>query len=179
MRELLYLRGQIKAPMAKTVINFKQFVAKFPRVELPITISSDAHHLFSKNNDPLSQGLIKAFISELEPPPDEFTEYVPCFSLEPTKKYIAIVYWKASLLTYEYTLACFDLKGKFLEKKVIAGTKAKGELLATTVALIDEERKIFVVGGAVSSTDSKAYDPSNSQSIQLQLLDNGQIVSAN
>ncbi|MEZ4894508.1 MAG: hypothetical protein R2778_16030 [Saprospiraceae bacterium] len=58
------------------------------------------HHIFSKENDPLSDALISQFIHPLETifPDEEMTEYVPCFGIADTEKFIALVWWKAELM---------------------------------------------------------------------------------
>lgn len=160
-------------------LSFKHFLKKFPKIDLPITLTEDIVHEFSRANDPLPTLMIDQFIAQSESQEiDEFTEYIACFRLPDTVNFHAIVYWKAHLLTYEYLLATFDKKGNFIEKKVIAGTKVEGESLVRSVATIDEERMIYIVGGVASSKD-KIYNASSSLSLNVQLLDTGRIVPMN
>lgn len=95
-------------------LTFPDFVAKFPPVSMPATLGEDTHHVFSTENDPLSDELIAQFIHPTEEvvPDDEFTEYVPCFAINDTNEFIALVWWKAELLNYEYVLATFNPKGQ-------------------------------------------------------------------
>ena len=160
-------------------ILFDHFLKKFPEVQLPVVITEDAQHDFSKNNDPLPLQMIEQFIVPIEGSPlDEFTEYVPCFQVSDAEEFSAIVYWKAGLLNYQFVIATFDKKGNFIDKSIIAGTKAVGDSLVRSVATIDEDWIIYVMAGVASSNDQH-YDPSNSKSFHLELLDNGKIINSN
>jgi len=162
----------------KAKINFKDFLKRFPSVEMPVTISDEVSSEFSKRNDPLSMPLIQQFIlSYEEDEPDDMTEYVPCFRIKGTKKMDAVVYWKAGLMTYEYVLMTFSPKGDLIDRRVIAGTKVENEVVVKSVATIDEDYNIFVVGGV--NKDGNEYDPSDSQSVSLQLLQTGKIAVLN
>ncbi|MEL6863606.1 MAG: hypothetical protein AAFP19_04265 [Bacteroidota bacterium] len=162
----------------KQSIAFEHFLEKFPEIELPVTLGADTHHTFSENNEPLPALMIQQFITNIEGEEvDEFTEYIPCFRVPDTPDFHAIVYWKASLLQYEYTLLTFTKKGAIIDKKGIAGTKAKGKVLAQSVATIDDDWIIHIVGG-VASTD-KDYDPTSSQMLKLELHPTGQILPMN
>lgn len=161
-----------------TKLAFAEYIKRFPEIELPVTLTEEAVTVFSKNNQPLSEKMVALFIANSDQNADEFTEYVPCFRIAEIEKYIAVVYWKAGLMTYEYILVCYDLKGNLLDKKIIAGTKVEGDALARTVATIDKEKSIFIVGG-ITSAHQEEYDPTNTQSLQFQLMENGQIVSLN
>ena len=159
--------------------NFSHFISHFPEIELPITLGEEDHFTFSKENEPLPAKMTHEFLFPLEKEdPDELTEYIPCFKIPETSPFYAIVYWKASLLTYEYILVTFNQKGQLIDKKIIAGTKAHGETLVRTVATITEDWEIFVVGGVSNAHDDDRYDPSESQSLSLELLPTGQIVGA-
>ena len=46
-------------------VSFKGFLAKFPVVELPVTLGNDSHHIFSKNNTPLNSIDISEYILSL------------------------------------------------------------------------------------------------------------------
>lgn len=161
-----------------TKITFKDFLKKFPSIEMPVTISDEVSSEFSKRNDPLPIPLIQQFILAYEPDePDSLTEFVPCFHIKGTKKMDAVVYWKAGLMTYEYILMTFSPKGDLIDRRVIAGTKVENEVVVKSVATIDEEFNIFVVGGV--NKEGKEYNPSDSQSVSLQLLQTGKIAVLN
>ena len=158
-------------------VNFSSFLKIFPEVELPITLTDDLHHVFSKNNDPLPVAMIQTYILDDEDEqPDEFTEYIACFRFPKTENFHAIMYWKAELLTYEYILVTYDKKGSQISKRVVAGTKAKGDLLERTVATIDEDMIIYCVRGVAPADENKAFDPSSSQSLSLEILATGEII---
>lgn len=158
--------------------TFAQFLRKFPEIKLPITLTEESHHHFSQKNDPLPAAMISEFILPLESDEvDEFTEYIPCFKIPETTEFQAVVYWKASLLTYEYILVTFTNKGLSINKMTIAGTKSEGDQLHRTVATIEDDWIIYCVRGvATTSTTEPVYDPSLSESLHLELMASGEIV---
>ncbi len=159
-------------------IKFSGFLKKFPKIELPVTLTDESARHFSQQNDPLPSLMIEQYISPYDPvEADDATEYVPCLQIPGTSGFKALVYWKASLLNYGYVLLTFTSKGEFIDQKGIAGTKVEGDVLALSVATIDEDWVIHVVGGVSSATEIN-YNPSDSQSFQLELLPTGQIVNS-
>ncbi len=165
--------------MTKTKsVPFNLFVAKFPVIELPLTLTSESSRHFSQQNDPFPGPMINEFLLPFdeEEYDEEVTEYVPCLQIPGTAGFKALVYWKATLLNYGYYLVTFTDKGEFINKRGIAGTKLNGDALAQSVATIDEDWVIHIVGGVSSATEVE-YDPSNSQSFQLELLPTGEIVN--
>ncbi|MCB0592773.1 MAG: hypothetical protein H6557_11415 [Lewinellaceae bacterium] len=162
-----------KPPM----VSFSHFLEKFPVVELPITLAEEAHHAFSLKNDPLPALMIEQFILPLEVREvDDYTEFIPCMRIPDTQEFHAIIYWRAGLLNYQYTLACFTKKGELIDKRVIAGTFSDGQALTASVATIDEDWIISVVSGEAGA-GQKLYDPSSSTAYQLELLPEGRIVN--
>ncbi len=160
----------------KLKATFKDFLKKFPEVTLPITLTEESHHEFSRTNDPLTADMVARFISPLETEEtDEFTEYIPCFSIPNTFDFYAIVYWKAGLMNYEYIMVTFDKKEVSINKKIIAGTKVEGDQLQRTVATIEDDWIIYCVRG-VAPVNEPIYDSSTSESLHLELLASGEIV---
>ena len=156
-------------------ITFKQFSARFPSLKLPITLSEESQRHFSEQNQPLPAQMILEFLEPIQATPsDEYTEFMACCSIPKTKGFHAIIYWKAGLLTYQYTLATFTSKGVLIDQQEIAGTKIHNDIIARTVATIDETWNIFIVGGVEYAADS-TFDGTKSESIQFTLSDNGQI----
>ncbi|MEN0003162.1 MAG: hypothetical protein AAF798_03425 [Bacteroidota bacterium] len=162
----------------KSKIQFPHFLSLFPEIELPITLGTDSHFVFSKKNDPLPALAIQQYLlpTELEEV-DDMTEFVPCFRLSNTYDIHAVVYWKAGLLNYQYILLTFTKQGVAIDKKVIAGTFSDGELLTQSVATIDEDWTIHVVSGQ-QGIDIDDYDASSSRAFQLELLPEGNIIES-
>lgn len=158
-------------------LHFHEFLAKFPPVMMPVTLGEDTHHTFSTENDPLSDALISQFIHPTESvaADDEFTEYVPCFSIDNTEQFIAVVWWKAELLNYEYVLATFNDKGELISRAVIAGTQIESGIVTRSVAVINEEWEI-TIGEGTSPDGNQIFDPSTSRTRNLEILVNGEIV---
>ncbi len=160
-------------------ISFSHFLEKFPEVELPVTLGEEAHHAFSRQNGPLPPLMIEQFILPLEEEEaDDYTEFVPCMKIPETGEFHAIIYWRAGLLNYQYTLASFTKKGELIDKRIIAGTFSDGDTLTTSVVTIDEEWTIYIVSGQSSSGD-KDYDAASSTAYKLELLPEGRIVNLN
>jgi hypothetical protein len=158
-------------------LGFPDFVAKFPPVSMPATLGEDTHHVFGTENDPLSDELIAQFIHPTEEviPDDEFTEYVPCFAIDNTEQFIALVWWKAELLNYEYVLATFDLKGKLIDREVIAFTRVGEGKVQRAVALINSALEINIALGT-SSDSGDVLDPDTSKTLEMEILPSGEIV---
>jgi hypothetical protein len=158
-------------------LTFPDFVAKFPPVTMPATLGEDTHHVFSTENDPLSDELIAQFIHPTEEvvPDDEFTEYVPCFAINDTKEFIALVWWKAELLNYEYVLATFNQKGQLIDQEVIAYTRVEEGKLHRAVASITSELEIVIALGT-SSDNGDSFDPLTSKTLEMEILASGEIV---
>ena len=151
---------------------FADFVNKFPIVELPVMLGEDTHHVFSAENDPLTDEMIQIFI---ESDYDEMTEFVPCFSLNDTEHFIALVWWKAGLLNYEYTLATFNERGEAIDRKVIAYTRVAQGLVSRAVTTINEEHEIIIAEGS-SSDGNDLFDPTTAKTRFLELMNDGSIV---
>ena len=163
--------------MSNKTISFEYFLEKFPEVELPLTLGEKAHLDFSSTNDPLPDVLIGQMLLPLEEQPmDEFSEFIACFKVPNTCEFHAVVYWRAMLMDYKYTLVTFTKKGILIDKRVIAGTFSDGEVLTRSVATIDEDWVIVVVSGQVSSAEA-TYDASTSTVYKLELLPDGKIAN--
>lgn len=157
---------------------FFDFVAKFPPVPMPVTLGEDTHHVFSTENEQLPLEMVEQFILPLDPDPhagDEFTEYVPCFALEGTESFIALVWWKASLLNYEYVLCTFTDKGELISRQVIGFTKVEGEIIHRAVATIDEDWVIFIAEGRADAKFDRMSE-SGMRTYDLEIMSNGEIV---
>ena len=159
-----------------TSVQFDHFLEKFPELDLPITLGEETHHHFSNQNDPLPGLMIEQFLAPLESNVDEFTEFIACFRFIDTKNFHALVYWKAGLMDYTYTLVTFTTKGLVIDKRVIAGTFSDGKVLTQSVATIDEDWGILIASGQSSSNENE-YDASSSTAYNLELLPDGKIVN--
>ena len=163
--------------MKRTEISFKKFVTLFPEVELPITLTTDTHHEFSLHNKAIPQAMIDEFLATAHD--DDFTEYIPCFSIPNTKSFVALVYWKAGLLEYEYSIATFDKEGNLLDKRSISGTKVNKDVLTRSVATIESDWLINVVEGAEVIRDKETiFNPQQSRVHSFEMTASGEIVVA-
>jgi hypothetical protein len=160
--------------MSKPVFEFIDFVEKFPPVTMPITLGEDTHHVFNAENLPLPDALLAQYIFPYEPtPPDEYTEYMPCFAIDCDEPYIAVVWWRAGLGTYDYILATYTEKGEAIDRKIIAFTHLDGQQVRRAVATIDEELVIHIAEG--STADDDEYDATSSRTAQVEIAPDGKI----
>ena len=163
--------------MTSKAATFADFVGKFPSVTMPVTLGETSHHAFSTENDPLSEAEIVQFILPAEgiAEQDEFTEYVPCFSIAGTESLIALVWWKAALLQYDYSLATFTAKGELIDRKVIAHTQVENGGVSRAVVHINEEWEMTILEGSSPDGDL-LFDGTSSRTRYLELMANGEII---
>ncbi len=163
--------------MKEPQVTFKEFLKKFPEVELPVRLAEDTHHIFSSENPPLNEFEINKFISPYEDIEfDDFTEYVPCFSLKVDHNFHAVVYWRARLLTYEYFIATYNKNGLGLSRKKIAGMVVYGDRTSQAYALIEKDWTIYVVEGEGNAFAEDDFDPQSTNSFNLEILADGQVI---
>lgn len=155
-------------------VSFGDYFNKFPTIELPITLGSDTHLEFSKANKPLDPLEVEDFILPMEESVDEFTEFIPCFSLPNTAGFFAVVYWKASLMDYQYRLVTYKKGGEIISHQVIAGTFSNGDMIVQSMATIDTYWTIHVVSGQAKA-NAKEYDPTQSVAKEYELFTDGHI----
>ncbi len=177
MYKILVFKQFMEQPRRQPKVSFKHFLEKFPEVPLPITLAEEAHHAFSQKNDPLPLPMIERFILPIEEKPaDELTEFIPCIRIPDTHEFHAIIYWRAMLLSYEYTLATFNKKAELIDKQVIAGTFSQGPLLTNAVATIEDDWMIYVVSGQSRTDQASGFDATKSTATKFELLPEGKIV---
>ncbi|MEY4135865.1 MAG: hypothetical protein RL386_2215 [Bacteroidota bacterium] len=153
----------------------KQFLAAFPKIQLPVTLTPDLIHVFSQNNDPLPLSLAEGFLLPLlGEAADEFTEFIPCFSLPDTEGFHAVVVWKASLMHYSYILITLDNNGALIDRVVLSGTFVDQNTLIQSVATIEEDWDIVVMSGKAS--DEAVYDATSSKMTTMELLPDGKLI---
>lgn len=158
-------------------ISFQHYLEKFPLVELPITLGEDTHHVFSRTNEPLPERMIEQFILPLEDDdPDELTEFIACLQLPKTEHYTAIIYWRAGLLNYQYTLVTYGKDEKPIDKRVIAGTFYDGDQLTQSVATLLEGGQIIIASGQ-EDPEQENYEATSSTAYRLQIGSKGKLVN--
>ena len=156
--------------------SFLIYLKHFSEEGLPIILSDEIIRHFSENNPPLDADSIRRYIdSNPVEEDDDMTEYIACCLIPGTKDFHAVVYWKGTLLTYEYVLATYTKSGVPIARKVIAGIKAEGEIVKRSVATIEEDFGIQIVVGQQGPND-RLYDPRLSLAMSMDILPSGDIV---
>lgn len=148
----------------------------FPETELPVLISEDHLSEFEANSDPFPQVFIDEILLEWEKEADEFTEFIPCFRLPKEEKFNAVVYWKGSLLRYDFILVTLDKNGELINKKSIASTIVNENVIKKSVASIEPDLIINIIAG--QTLDGEEYDASMSKSFAMEILPTGEIIFA-
>ena len=158
-------------------IRFDYFLESFPRLDLPFHFTDDAVRTISKETAPLSPRVIEQYIFPLEPGQvSEMTEFVACLRLPEADNYAGLVYWRADLAQYHYTLVTIDLKTQeLIDRLVVAGTSFDGEELVQTHAVLTEALLIYQVSGQGGGQEYD-YTAANSTARRFQIADSGKIV---
>ena len=158
--------------------HFSQYLNKFPIVQPPFTLTEDSPRTFSSYNETFHPLMISEFILQSEEEePDEFTEFVPCVKIPNTKGFHAVIYWRASLMNYQFILVTYANTGVLIDKAIIAGiTNKEGELIKS-VASIDEDWIITIVSGKTPTLETD-YNPKSSKAFSLEIMEGGYIVSS-
>ncbi len=157
--------------------SFEFFLRHFSKEELPIALTDEVLRYFSENNKALDPDSIRRFITSHVDVDDEMTEYIPCVVIADTEDMHAVVYWRGTLLSYEYVLATYTKNGIPIQRKVIAGIKSDGHSVLRSVATIEQDWTVQIMVGA-QSIDDRHYDSDNSQMMYLELMPNGEIVQS-
>ncbi len=151
--------------------SFEDFIAFFPEVELPISISEDSLTEYSKNNRPLPHPMIDRYLATDND--DEYTEYIPCFRIPKTKDFTGIVYWKAGLMDYQFILTTYHNDGTAIDTNTIAGTTVLHGQVIRSAATLDQDWIIFT---AVGREEGDVYDATTTRLSTMELLPNGMII---
>lgn len=158
--------------------SFNYFLEQFPDLELPITFSEDTVRTISRETPPLPPALIEQFLIPIEPGmADELTEFIACLRLPEKEEYAGIIYWRADLLQYHYTLATFNPKTQeLIDRQVIAGVSYDGEEVTQTQAVLNESLMIYQASGQAGADGEYDYKASSSTVRRFQLSPSGKIV---
>jgi hypothetical protein len=159
-------------------IRFSHFVEQFPELELPLTLGEDTVRRISKETPPLPARMVEQFLVPLEPTQvnDEFTEFVACLRLPEADNYVGLIYWRADLAQYHYTLVTLNPKTEeVIDRLVLAGTSYDGEELTQTTAAITEALMVYQVSGQGGGGEFD-YQASGSTARRFQLADSGKII---
>ncbi len=159
-------------------ISFRQFLEKFPEVALPVTLSEETAHVFSRENDPLPGLMVQQFIltPEEQNAPDDMTEFVPCFRIPQTHTFHAVVYWKGALMDHQFVMLTFTEDGRPIDRRVLAGLYSDGKEIVQSIAHLEEDWTIYIVTGKQKATDRFGAQASKNTAREFELLPEGQII---
>ncbi|MBC6996358.1 hypothetical protein QWY85_20085 [Neolewinella lacunae] len=159
------------------LIRFEHFLEQFPELELPMTFTEETVRAISRETPPLSPRVIDQFILPVEPGmADELTEFVACLRLPEADEYAGVVYWRADLAQYHYTLVTFNPNTQeLIDRMVIAGTSYDGAEVLQSQAVLTEALVIYQVSGQSGGGDYD-YQAASSTARRFQIAESGKIV---
>lgn len=159
-------------------ISFRQFLEKFPEVELPVTLSEETARIFSKENLPLPALMVEQFLltPEEKEQLDDMTEFVPCFRVPQTHDFHAIVYWRGALMDHQFVMLTFSKDGRPLDRRVLAGVYSNGVEIVQSVAQVEDDWTIYVVSGKQKVSDQLGRPAAQNTAREFELLPEGQII---
>lgn len=157
-------------------IKLEDFLDYFPSIKLPITLSENSISHIEKASKILPESILDTTIRNWEKvDPDGFTEYVPCFTLAKNENFVLLVYWKASLLGFEYFAVTLGYDFKLIDRKQIASTLHVRDQIKSSVVHIDEDLTFHVVA-SVNSVTAHSFNPSNSQAFHFEVNPSGEFI---
>lgn len=157
--------------------TLEDFLSYFPEISLPVSLTEESAVSFSKLNKALPLSLIEEFIDTVETDYDEFTEFIPCLQFPVSNYIVAFVYWKATLLSYDYILMVIDAKsGGVIAKKVIGGTKVVENRIFRSASMISEELEIEVIVNEYEDKIENIY-PLSTVKFHMEIMSEGNIIS--
>ncbi|KXK39043.1 MAG: hypothetical protein J5I52_09840 [Saprospiraceae bacterium] len=154
--------------------KIEKILKYFPETSLPVVVSEDYLHVYEEENVPLPLAFIQEIMVEWEKEIDEFTEFVACFSLPKEEKFHTVVYWRGSLLRYDFIMVTLDLNGNMISKKSIANTIYERKVIKKSVASIEPDLIIHIMAGQAQEWDD--YDASTSRDFTMEILPSGEII---
>lgn len=154
-------------------MDFQQFLKYFPEVEFPITLREDTYEELSADMPLIPQAMIEHFLMDEADFEDDMTEYIPCFRYKKHEHFEAIVYWKASLLSYEYILKTFTKDGEgVIDSQMIAGTLVKNNQIIQSIAIVGSDDTIYIATGNIND-DGTIADASQNKSRTIEINEDG------
>ena len=146
----------------------------FPVVDLPVILSEELKDTFESENEALPFDLIDKYMVLWENSVDEYTEFIPCFRLPEQENFQAIVYWKGSLLKYEFIMVTLDKKMNMISRKVIASTIVENDQIKRSVASIEPDLTISIIAG--HEDESQSFEAGRSVLYSMEIMANGELV---
>ena len=160
-----------KVPTAR----FAEFIEFFPSLTPPFSLLPDLQQIPS-DPVPIPEVLQDAFILPFEGDEvDQFTEYIPYGKIGNTKPFHALIYWKASILKYEFILATYGPDGQPISHAIIGGIRYESEGTIHSVAVINENLQITIAEGLVEE-NTDTIQPGETQSYFMAIKPSGEII---
>jgi hypothetical protein len=155
-------------------LTFDNFLKFFPAIELPFTISTDTQRQVQEIQKPINSSWITKFILDKDSL-DEFTEFMPCFSIPDSKNFNTLIYWQASLEGNAFFLCTFDKNNALIDHRLVAGTLYLEDGMKQLVCSIGKDLSINRVEGQLGPK-GEIIKSENPQITFMQLTTEGEIV---
>lgn len=155
--------------------DFAQFLQFFPPLELPFSLLPDISQI-QTDTKPLPGVLLDAYIFPFEGDEvDEYTEYIPYGRIRDTREYVAVVYWKAGLMQYEFILATYSPEGDPISHAIVGGIRQDDAGMLHSVAVVHEDFSITIAEALATDASSPEARPIDSQTYRMNLDATGTI----
>lgn len=158
----------------KIELRFEDFLNLFPPIELPVSITSDTQRMLAEVQEPLNAVWMLRFVLDVTEV-DEYTEFMPCFSIPNTDNFFAIVYWQASLEGNAYFLATFNKAGVVIDHRLIAGTLYLEDGMTQLVCTIAADWSIHRIEGQLGP-QGEIIKTEKPKATYLQVTLDGEII---
>ena len=155
--------------------QFTEFIEFFPLLKTPFSLLPDLQQI-PADPIPIPEVLQDAYILPFEGDEvDQFTEYIPYGKIEGTKAFHGLIYWRASVLKYEFILATYDLEGQPISHAIIGGIRYESEGTIHSVAVINENLQITIAEGLVEE-NADTIQPGETQSYFMSIQPSGEVI---
>lgn len=158
-------------------MTLNQFIALFPLLEPPFTLTDESIFSLSRENRQINSETAHQHIAAWEPDyvEDDETEYIPCMRLDIQKDIISLIYWRAKALSYEYFLVNLDKTGQMIDRRLIGGLVAKDDQIVRIYVSVDADYIFYVA----AQHDTHHSDPSTSaETYALEVMPTGEIIAS-
>ncbi len=155
---------------------FESFVEGLEELELPLVLSRELQADISRSKEPMPSDFVKQYLTELSHSWDEFTELIPVGKISIKKEFTAIIFWKASLMNYEFIIYSFNKKGNVVDWETLASTSIEGDQIKEEVAIIEDDLLIFKAVSSLNAGEALVSNADESKRSTHMIKENGKIV---
>lgn len=156
--------------------TFSSFLSSLQELQLPLVLSGELQEDISRSNEPMPSDVAALFLPDIFQSWDEFTEVIPIGKITSLDQCIAVLFWKAGLMKYEFILYSYSKEGALIDRDVLARTSVEGDQINEEVAIIDDDLMIFKASSSQHSAQLLMENAMDSIQSTHMLKESGKIV---